>query len=338
MEKLREELGTLSTEVQMKNKELDANRLLLQEKEKEYTGLVSRVDAAMSQLTTLETDLASAIEQRDATIVALARTQNDYNAARGDLDKAKRDIITLETTKADLDEKITDLSKARDSLKSDVDQLTEVTAKLRTGIEYLREGTVLYRANEVLATTVISTSVNGVEKELVRVIMDTNKKVLQRMGKPNANVEALWISQADYQNTLKALQNSDTSIVLRIIADGNTVLGEPVVAHFELYPNKQIYDKGEVIATTLYEVNRDGNDAEQFILQFLQQVNSSAIAKGILPDPLQGTVGSIRGAELFNTVNQVKKMGGTVELQAVVVENTSVAGPLKIRIVVNRAI
>jgi uncharacterized protein (DUF3084 family) len=336
MEKLSAELTTLSSEVSQKNEQLEANRLLLQEKEREYTTLVSRVDSALNQLATLEDDLGRALEQRDQTMAALARVQDDYNNARGDLNKARVDIATLEATKTGLDTKIADLSKARDGLKSDVDRLTEVTAKLRSGIEYLREGTVLYRANEVLATSVINASVAKLENELLRVIMATNQKVLQRMGKPGQTIEALWISQTDFQNTLKTLQNSDSSMVVRIIADGNTVLGEPVVAHFELYPNKQIFAKGDVIATTAIDVADKKPNMEQVVLQFLQQVNSIAVTKGVLPDPLQGTVGSISAAELFNTVNQIKKMGGTVELSAVVIEDTSVAGPLKIRIQAKR--
>lgn len=336
MEKLRAELSVLSSEVEQKNQQLEANRLLLQEKEKEYFSLVIRVDEALNQLAKLETELAGAIEQRDQTMAALARTQADYDSARTDLEKAKTDIISLETTKKDLDSKINDLVLARDGLKTDVDRLTETTAKLRTGIEYLREGTVLFRANEVLATAVISTTVDEIQNELLKVILDTNRKILQTMGKPDADVEALWISQSDYQTALKSLQNADRSMILRIVVDGNTVLGEPVIAHLELYPNKQVFDRGEVIYKTTVDVEKHAADMEQVVLKFLQQVNNLAIEKGVLPDPLQGTVGSIKGAELFNTVNQMKKIGGTVELTAISLEETSAAGPLQIRIVTRR--
>lgn len=336
MEKLRAELSVLSSEVEQKNQQMEANRLLLQEKEKEYFSLVIRVDEALNQLAKLETELAGAIEQRDQTMAALARTQADYDSARTDLEKAKTDIISLETTKKDLDSKINDLVLARDGLKTDVDRLTETTAKLRTGIEYLREGTVLFRANEVLATAVISTTVDEIQNELLKVILDTNRKILQTMGKPDADVEALWISQSDYQTALKSLQNADRSMILRIVVDGNTVLGEPVIAHLELYPNKQVFDRGEVIYKTTVDVEKHAADMEQVVLKFLQQVNNLAIEKGVLPDPLQGTVGSIKGAELFNTVNQMKKIGGTVELTAISLEETSAAGPLQIRIVTRR--
>lgn len=334
MEKLRAELTMLSAEVEQKNQQLEANQLLLQVKEKEYAGLVQQVDEALKQLGKLETELSGAIAQRDQTMAALARTQADYDNARGDLAKARQDITALEATKEDLDTKITDLSIARDGLKEDVDRLTEVTAKLRTGIQYLREGKVLFRADEVLATSAINTTGDGTQNELLKIILETNRKVLNRMGKPDAEVEALWISQSDYQNALKNLQNAGQSMVVRIVVDENTVLGEPVIAHLELYPDKHVFDRGEAIYKTTVDVGGPAANVEQVVLTFLQQVNNIAITKGILPeDPLRGTVGSMSGAEFFNTITQIKKMGGVVEITAISLADTSTAGPLQIRMV-----
>jgi uncharacterized protein (DUF3084 family) len=240
----------------------------------------------------------------------------------------------LETTKKDLDIKINDLNIARDSLKGEVDRLTEVTAKLRTGIQYLREGKVIFRADEVLATAVVNTTADGMQNELLKVILETNRKVLTRMGKPDAEIEALWISQSDYQNALKNLQNADRSTVVRIVADENSVLGEPVIAHLELYPDKRVFDRGEEVYKTTVDVGEHGVNPEQAVMNFLQQVNNTAITKGVLPeDPLRGTVGSVSGSEFFNTVNLIKKMGGVVEITAIALEDTSAAGPLRIRMV-----
>ena len=337
MEKLRAELSGLSAEVTDKSQKLDASRELLRMKEEEYAGLTSHVAEAMEQLTKLQTELSSAIAQRDQTMAALARVQTDYDSARGDLAKAREDIAALEKTKKDLDSKINDLSVARDSLKGDVDRLTETTARLRTGIQYFREGKVLFRANEVLTTATVNTTVDGIQNELLTVILETNQKVLARMGKPNEQVEALWISQSDYQAALKNLQNADRSMVVRIVVDENTVLGEPVIAHLELYPDKRIFERGEEIYKATINMDGQADNVEQIVLSFLQQVNNTAIAKGVLPeDTLRGTVGSVGGADFFNTISQLKKMGGQVELVAIVSEDTSVAGPLQIRLVARR--
>lgn len=337
MENLRAELAGLSAEVADKNQKLTASQELLQVKEQEYAGLTRHVREAMQQLAKLQTELSGAIAQRDETMAALARVQADYDSARGDLVKAQEEIAALENTKKDLDIKINELSAARDSLKGDVDRLTETTAKLRTGIQYFREGKVLFRANEVLKTATVNTTVDGIQHELLKVILETNQKVLTRMGKPDEQIEALWISQSDYQNALKNLQNADRSMVVRIVVDENTVLGEPVIAHLELYPDKRIFERGEEIYKATVNMDGQADNVEPIVLNFLQQVNNTAIAKGVLPeDTLRGTVGSVGGADFFNTINQLKKMGGQVELAAIASEDTSVAGPLQIRLVVRR--
>lgn len=327
MEKIRGELTALSSEVTQKNQQLEANQLLLQEKEQEYSNLVNKINAVTIQLSRSKTELASALEEHAQTMIAL-------NKGQVDLAQAKSDIVALEATKGKLDTRIADLSRVRDTLKSDVDRLSKTTAQLSSGINYLRAETVLYRANEVLSTAVIDTSAEQVENELLRVISETNRKVLQQIGKQDTETEMLWISQADFQNATKALQKSASSMVVRIVAHENTVGDEAVIAYLEVYPNKPIFAKGETIAKTTINVQETRGSIEPVVLQFLQQVNSIVVEKGVLSDPLQGTVGSISGTELFNVVNQLEKKGGFVQLRAVALADTSVAGPLEIKIVI----
>ncbi|SDD67826.1 DUF3084 domain-containing protein [Sporomusa acidovorans] len=327
MEKIRGELTALSSEVTQKNRQLEDNQLLLQAKEQEYNHLVSQINAVTNQLSHARTELVNALEEHDQTMAALTKVQVD-------LAKANTDIAALETTKGKLDTRIAELTRVRDTLKSDADRLSKTTAQLNSGIKYLRAETVLYRANEVLATAVIDTSVEQVQNELLRVISETNRKVLQKIGKQGTEAEVLWISQADFQNATKALQKSDSSMVVRIVAHENTVWNEAVIAYLEVYPNKQIFAKGETIAKTTINVQENRGSIEPVVLQFLQQVNRIAVEKGVLADPLQGTVGSISGTELFNVVNQLEKKGGIVQLRAVALADTSVAGPLEIKIVI----
>ncbi|MCM0757324.1 DUF3084 domain-containing protein [Sporomusa sphaeroides DSM 2875] len=327
MEKIRGELTALSSEVTQKNQQLEANQLLLQEKEQEYSNLVNKINAVTIQLSRSKTELASALEEHAQTMIAL-------NKGQVDLAQAKSDIVALEATKGKLDTRIADLSRVRDTLKSDVDRLSKTTAQLSSGINYLRAETVLYRANEVLSTAVIDTSAEQVENELLRVISETNRKVLQQIGKQDTETEMLWISQADFQNATKALQKSASSMVVRIVAHENTVGDEAVIAYLEVYPNKPIFAKGETIAKTTINVQETRGSIEPVVLQFLQQVNSIVVEKGVLSDPLQGTVGSISGTELFNVVNQLEKKVGIVQLRAVTLADTSVAGPLEIKIVI----
>jgi uncharacterized protein (DUF3084 family) len=335
MEHLRAGLGTLAAEVSQKNDELAANQLLFQMQEQEYNGLVTNIAHVTHQLADAREQLADTVEQRDQTRLALHETQEDYQHVYQELQTSTASIQALAATKVTLDKRIAGLNRERSLLQGDLEQLAAITAKLRDGIQYLREGTVLYRANEVLATAVIDPSAGQGENELWQLLVATNQQLLRQTGKPGAAMSALGVSQAEFQTALKAIQDSPTSMVVRVVAHRNTVGTEQVVAHLELNPNKQIFAQGDIIARATVNVASE-HDIESVVLQFLQQVNSSAVEKGMLVDPLNGTVGSIRGIELFNTVAQLKRKGGSIELQAVALSDTSVAGPLAIKILLEQ--
>jgi len=119
---------------------------------------------------------------------------------------------------------------------------------------------------------------------------------------------------------------------VRISSTGNAVYGEPVIGKLELFPNKLIYSSGNRIYSEVAEKVDTQQQAEDFVLAFLHQVNETAKKEGVLPDPLQGTVGSISGAQLYDTVAKVRHGGGNVELRAVSDGPIYSAGPMKIDI------
>lgn len=335
MDHLRDDLKTLAAEVNQKNDELAANQLLLQMKEQEYNNLVTNIADVTYQLADAREQLADTVDQRNQTRLALHETQAAYQHVYKELQTSTASMQALTATKMALDERIISLNRERSLLQNDLDQLATVTAKLRDGIQYLRKGTVLYRANEVLATAVIDPSAGQGENELWQLLVAVNQQLLQQTGKLGAAISAVRVNQVEFQAALKAIKDSPSSIVVRVVAHRNTVGDEQVVVHLELYPNKQIFAQGDIIVRTTVNVASE-HDMESVVLQFLQQVNNSAVEKGMLVDPLNGTVGSIRGVELFNTVAQLKRRSGRIELQAVALGDTSVAGPLAIKILLDQ--
>ncbi|HWR10034.1 hypothetical protein [Sporomusa sp.] len=85
MEKIRGELTALSSEVTQKNQQLEANQLLLQEKEQEYSNLVNKINAVTIQLSRSKTELASALEEHAQTMIALNKGQVDLAQAKSDI-------------------------------------------------------------------------------------------------------------------------------------------------------------------------------------------------------------------------------------------------------------
>lgn len=65
-------------------------------------------------------------------------------------------------------------------------------------------------------------------------------------------------------------------------------------------------------------------------MSFLQDINAEAAAKGILPDPLRGSVGIIEGDQLYDMIRQLTPINGTALLSAYARGDTDALGPLRL--------
>ncbi|TCL32927.1 uncharacterized protein (DUF3084 family) [Anaerospora hongkongensis] len=333
MEALKNNLARLSQEVAVKNNELETSRAALQAKIAEFSTLDVRVKESAKQLAEITDELSQVTDERDRTIAALSKVQADYTTAKGDLTKATKEISALQTTKAELDKRVASLNEAKVSLQSDVDRLNELAVNLKKGIEVVREGVVIFRAGEVLSTNVVQggLSQEQTEQALSQIIYGTNRSITDKLG-VQSDLEVLWVSKNDYQQAASLISSTPGSIIVRITAAGNTIYGEPTISRIDLFPNKLVYDAGAVVYSEVFDAGKNNQHAEEAVLLFLQKVNTEAIKEGILPDPIQGTVGAMSGSQLFETINKVKRFNGKVEIAAVTTDDIHTAGPLKITI------
>ena len=338
MQALKEELGSLSEEVFKQNGELVVSRAALDAKTTEYLELNKKIKETSSQLANISQELATVAAERDRAAAALEKIQTDYAVAKTDLGKAKQEITGLLKTKQQLDERVTALNSSKTQLESDVKRLNDLTANLKRGMQIVREGSIIFRAGEALTTTAIKGGETraATEQGLGELILRTNRIVLDKMGMSDKRVEALWVSQADFDELVSLLDRSSDQYVIRILASGNTIYGEPVVGQFEVFPNNLLYAKDSEVYNETVTVS-DSRKAEESMLLFLQKVNAQAVRRGVLPDPLQGTVGAIGGSQLFDAVKRLQSMRGQVILSASTVDDIYTIGPLKINILVKSA-
>lgn len=333
MEALKAELTHLSQEVSQKNTELELSRSVLQAQTVEYTALSAKVKETADRLTATTAELSQVVAERDRTVAALSAIQHEYNQARGQLDLAQQEIAGLQATRDELDQKVASLTEARTSLQSDVDRLNELTANLKKGIAVVREGVVIFRAGEVLSTSVLTggQSREETEKALEQIFYNTNRSIIERLGIQN-DLEVLWIATDEFQQAANIITGTSESVIVRITAAGNTIYGEPTIGRLDLFPNRLIYRSATVVYAEAIDVDKISQDTEGAMLVFLQKVNAEAIKQGILPDPIQGTVGAMSGSQLFEAINRIKRYTGKVEIAAVTTEDIHTVGPLKITI------
>lgn len=341
MEALKAELVSLNSEVALKTNELEVSRAALETKNSEYMAINAKVKATAAQLTQIMAELDEVTGERDRAAAALSLLQSDYSLAQRDLAKYQGDIKSLQATKNELDSRIaglntrmSELTAAKTELQTDVDRLNELAVSLKKGLQIVREGTVVFRTGEVLSTSVVEggKSPEDTAASLGQAVYKTNMVILDKLGVADKKLEVLWIARSEFDQAAALIAETKQPVIVRISTVGNTVYGEPVIGRLELFPNHLVYTKGEAVYSEVVTAPRDAQQAEEIVMSFLQKVNTTAVTQGILPDPIQGTVGSMSGAQLFESVNRVKRYSGKIELTAVAKTDTYTAGPLQIEI------
>ena len=294
-----------------------------------------RTDAALQQS---KADVTRLNEQQKTLEEEASRLQ----AGIAELEGAKAELTARNEELSGNNQKLladnTNLTADNENLTADNKKLEERTRQLRAGLITVREGDIAFRAGEIIASGVIR---GGRSNEEVAADMEmlaalANRNVSARFGSDRSD-EDIWIYRPEYEAAVETIAKSKQDIVVRIAAASNLVRGEEVRTTLELYPNSIIYRDKEFIIARPYDLGlADDSEAEQTVMNFLKDVNFAATAKGILPDPLRGTVGVMEGAQFYDVVAKLKGQRGPVILLAYANGDTDASGPLRLKIEVEK--
>lgn len=314
-DRLLAEADKLAREMQEKNDLLADNELKLASQEEQLDGANDRL-----RLTLL--DLEQVQAARDDASAQLGIVQTAFNQANADLATARGEIEELEHTKA--------------GLTKTVAALDERNRLLNESMLTVREGTVLFRVGEVLSSSVLTAGQpqDETRSQLSGIMVNINNMIRQRLNITDEKAVLLYISPDEFERTVQELSNSPkSSKLIRVTAAGNIITGEPALVHVNVYDNNLVYNRGREVYTEYFTSEEIASGAELQLLHFLHNVNRSAQADGILPDPLSGNVGALTAVEMFDTISRMKAYGNTgLTLQAVTTQNIFTAGPLRIEI------
>ena len=292
-------------------------------------------------------ELAAEVEFRTK---ALDTAQKELNAARSEIEKKNaeysatnerivaitRELQDLQRNKQVLDERIASLNASKTELQQDVDRLNELTANLRRGIATVREGTIVLRAGEVITVNVVQGggSRADVERRLIDYMKLANQRLRDRFQIEDDKLDLIFIGKAHAEEVIAFMTARPEPMVLRLLSASNVVVGEPVIGQFEVFPNRLIFGKDAVVLRDRISYSGDPTEAEQIMTIFLRRVNEMAVKQGVIPDPLQGTVGNLSAQSYYEAVNQLRRLKGEVEITAVARTEVSSIGPLTIDILI----
>ena len=222
------------------------------------------------------------------------------------------------------------LSSDNEKLTTDNSELEERNKNLREGLIAIREGDITLRAGEILTSGIIrgGRSAEEISADINALAEQATQNLIQRFGGDEDN--SVWIYQPELHRIISEIESSKQDMVLRITAAGNMVRGEPVRSRLEIYPNELIFKENELILVKSYELSET---APEIVLRdFLAEINRTAVEKGILSDPLTGSVGSMDGAQLYEIFDSISAAKGRILLTATAREETTSLGPLRLNI------
>ena len=309
----------------------------------------------MDRLNAMIADTRAAL---DFTSGELERAKNEQEQASGELAKSEAEIARLEGEQSELRTASDQLSAGNraltrekeglvslngrlagenETLQADIQALGVRANELRENILNLREGNIVYQAGEIIASGTIPAGLSHdeVERGMAGIAQLGTRNISARLGE-NHTDQDIWIYSPEYEAAVRAIEQSSVDMIVRIVAAGNLVRGDEVRASVELYPNRIIYHNGELIIARVYAPEGLGNASEQTVMAFLREVNAAASAKGILPDPIRGTVGVIEGAEFYSLVQELAAHTNPVVISAYAVGDTDAMGPLRLKFKMER--
>jgi len=336
MEKLNQKMKTTQADLNQATADLQTAQQQQQEANEALDQSRKDVETLKAQQQELEAE--SQRLQEGNRLLELAKAElmqrNDVLVAQNDQLGAQNSELSsanssLQGQNSLLTGKNAELTGKNASLTSDNKDLEKRNQDLRNGLLTIREGDIVFRAGEVIASGVIrgNRTAAEVDKALAQL---ASRNVSTRLGQ-NVSDKDVWIYKPEYNSAVQAIASSPQDMVVRIVAAGNLVRGEEVRASLELYKNRVIYKDREFILARPIALKGVGNgEAEQAVMGFLKEVNAAASAKGILPDPIRGSIGVMDGAQFYEVVNAINGAHGTVVLSAYAKGDTDALGPLRL--------
>jgi len=327
-----EELNAAMESTKVKLGEVSDELLLTQE---ELTAADEDLSQSKEEIATLKAEQEELTAESERLKEGNEKLEQEKSALTAENEQLAKNNSALETDNKKLAEFNVTLTSENEKLTKNNSDLEEHAKNLRDGLIAIREGDIIFKAGEILSSGVIGAnqSAEKIAEDINHLADTASKNISAKFGETIDS--SVWIYQPELDKAIETISKSRQDMILRISAAGNLVRGEPIRTSLSLYPNNAVYSKGEFVFAKGYEITK-ADDAEFIVQDFLSAVNHAAVDKGILADPITGSVGIIDGDQLYSIIDSVEKVRGKVYLSAYSRENTTSMGPLRLNIKVGQ--
>ncbi|GAB4117647.1 MAG: DUF3084 domain-containing protein [Candidatus Caldatribacteriota bacterium] len=295
MEELKEQLSSLSKEVENRNIQLSS----LQEELKQKSNQLQEIEEKFQQLSQ---------EIQDKTVQL-----TDLLSVREDLIKEKEKLT----------KEIEELNNTIKALYTGITWMRE--GEVIFGPDEQIAFTVIQGGK----------TVEEINEELIKFLNESSELALSMGAKIDERTEQVFvISQQNFDSIVENIHNSENSKswVVRLLSAINILKGEPVLAYFTLLENRLIFQENEVIITEEITSSEVSGEVEKSLISLLRKVNLLAVEKGIIPEPKTSFVGYVSAANLYNVVKKIEESTSPMLVSIISLNDTWSTGPLRVRI------
>ena len=319
MEKLQKELFRLTAEKSNAEEEYNKAMVSLKEKNAAIAKLDKEIQRVNEDKATAEGNLAAANN-------SLNEVRGQYEATQGALVNAKNEVQSL--------------TEARNKLNEEIKGLKQETKALEQGLAVMRGGQMMYGSGEIVFVGILQGGRSEEEnlKQMKWLFESANTSAMNRIGlDPGSKASLVWVPEEESVRLLRILEKAKGNVLVRMRSLANTVIGQPVLCAMEVIPNRLIFKDGEKIYQKVIDINGKEMTPDQSFMTFLQEINERSVKAGVLPDPMTGKVGNMSAVTMVETVTKMQRMGGKILLTAYADGNITTAGPVQLRLRLERA-
>ncbi|OGC24367.1 hypothetical protein A2291_02450 [candidate division WOR-1 bacterium RIFOXYB2_FULL_42_35] len=263
------------------------------------------------------------------TLTLLLIISTDARTALFGLEKLKTE---LKQTHLELNQKISEKDQIDLALRKaglEIRSLEQTKKKLNEQVNIAQHADLLFKAGDTIVTSLINAGPEQAKLELgLKQILSAADAYIRGLGIESSQ-QLLFISPQNFGLTVKTLQLSQEQQIIKVIANKNTIWGDPVEVYFETLTNKLIYKAKQPVAQIEIKPGLSQPEIEQKIKAFLAHLNNLGKAAGIAPDT-KGSVGSISYSNIFSLAEKIAGTKTSVIVQAVAKDNIYTIGPLEI--------
>ena len=278
--------------------------------------------------------------------IQLTETQEALTSKTEDLEQLEEEYqqlnnqISIQTQQLEsLIEIRENLTKERDSLQQEITELEETVQGLSSGIRWLRSGDIILDQGEEIAMAIIQggQTEEEIEQEIVHLLAQATRTVLEAGAEQDEESgQVLIISRSEYEDIIQKIKESETSLVVRLLASMNVIRGEMVLADVSVLENRLIFEKDEVVLVEEVPALNDSAEVEDRLFAILRKVNLRAVQEGIIPESQTSLVGTISAVNLFETVRTIAQSDTGMLLKVIAIDDTWTTGPFKVRMEVEK--